>query len=463
MMVIINSSKGFAILASVLLLCIAGIVFTVNMAFSQLIDNQLMGNYYRNHEAFVNAESGIHLILSKIDQSTSLLNVLPLSYEPPGSHFTVQIERINKNTVSINSFATSNDGSAKRQIYVEVNHEVTYKLPVAAISSDGKLNLDASATINEGCEGVNRFDCKSPGNIAKYQLVSQPNKEIESSEACTGSSLGENVIDQNALYSDKLSNNFMIIGEKISVIDKYGNTTLETITWPQNIVKGDDFYGHTVDENLSPTSLLESTFGVNREDALDKLNNSPDVLRIDMNDGDKTSCSRRLGELDPSISTIYIKGDCNIEPHQQFIAMASIEKRFTIGSVDNPKLVFMEGGTFVNESSEGVSVMGLLYFLPSVIDKLDSQGRPVVDPNNINQYLQVEKPEVDMGGIRINGAVLSEYRCSHNGLDKFDITGKKQHFSVRYDKTVLNKLYENLGRMSIDSGYSIIKGSWKDF
>lgn len=459
----INDNQGFAILASALLLCIAGIIFTVNMACSQLIDNQLMGNYYRNHEAFVNAESGVDLMLSKIDQSTSLLNALPFSYHPPGSPFTVTVDRLNKNTVSITSLATSNDGSAQRQIYLEVNHEVTYKLPLAALSSNGKLNLDSNATINDGCEGVSLADCKSPGNIAKFQLVSQPSKETESSGECSESALGENVIDQNALYGEKINNNFLTIGEKISVIDKYGNRTLKTISWPRNTANDDNFYGLKVNENLSPSSLLESTLGVTREDALVELNHSPDVQRIDMNDGNQTSCSTRLQELDPSISTIYIKGDCNIEPHDPLVYSPSIDKRFTVGSVDNPKLIFMEGGTFTHESSDGVSVIGLLYFLPNMVDKIDPQGRPVIDPNNANQYLQVEKASVDLGGIRVNGALLSEYDCSYNGLDKLDKTGKKQHFSVRYDKTVLNKLYENLQRRSIDSGYSIINGSWKDF
>ena len=72
------------------------------------------------------------------------------------------------------------------------------------------------------------------------------------------------------------------------------------------------------------------------------------------------------------------------------------------------------------------SPLVLLYFIPGIDD----------DGNIMTS--------VDMGGVRVNGAMLSEYNCSHNASDKTDNQGTKQHFSARYDKTVLNQLYKNL-------------------
>ena len=125
--------------------------------------------------------------------------------------------------------------------------------------------------------------------------------------------------------------------------------------------------------------------------------------------------------------------------------------------------MFLEGGTFITQPNTGASVIGMLYFLPGLTDKLDADGNPVADPDNEGETLQVEMQDVDMGGIRVNGAVLSDYNCSHDGYDKTDTTGTKQHFSARYDKTVLNKLYEHTGSVALDSGYSFVEGSWRDF
>ncbi|MCW8995333.1 MAG: hypothetical protein OQK77_05920 [Psychromonas sp.] len=246
----IKQERGFAVLMSAILLSIAGIAFTTNMASTQLIDNQIVGNYYRNNEAFINAESGINLILSKIDESSTILAGLPKTYAPSGSYFTVRITRINKNSVEISSLGTSKDGSAQRTIQVQVYHEVSYGIPESALLSNGKLNLDSTATINEGCEGVSAADCKSPGNIAKYQLVSNPTNAQSVTDECTKSAIGENEIDQNALYTDSEDNNFLVIGEQKSIVDEDGNTVTETVTWPNDLPLGSDFYGVSVAENL---------------------------------------------------------------------------------------------------------------------------------------------------------------------------------------------------------------------
>lgn len=460
----IKQAKGFAVLTSAVLLSIAGIAFTSNMASTQLIDNQVVGNYYRNNEAFVNAESGINLILSKIDDSSAILASLPLPYEPQGSHFKVLITRLNKNTVEISSLGSSQDGSAQREIHLQVYHETAYNIPGAPVSANGKFNLDSTATINEGCEGVNAANCKSPGNISDYQLVSNPANESQKTDSCTGSTLGQNQIDQSALYnSDSADNNFQIIGEERSFVDEYGDTVTETVAWPNEVPAGSDFYGAEVAEDLSPTTLFESTFGVTREAGVNALQSSSDVVKIDMNDGVNISCSKRLQALSEEVTTIYIKGDCDIDQNDASKSITSENKRFTIGTVDNPKRVFLEGGTFITKPNTGASVIGMLYFLPGLTDKLDANGDPIPDPDNEGAYLQEDMQSIDMGGIRVNGAMLTDYNCSHDGYDKTDNNGTKQHFSARYDKTVLNKLYENTDSLATDSGYSFVAGSWRDF
>lgn len=459
----IKQAKGFVVLTSVVLLSIVGIAFTSNMASTQLIDNQVVGNYYRNNEAFVNAESGINLILSKIDESSAILASLPLPYEPADSHFKVLITRLNKNTVEISSLGTSLDNSAQREISLQVYHETAYNIPLAPVGSNGKLNMDSTATINEGCEGVSAANCKSPGNIADYQLVSNPANESQETDLCTGSTLGQNQIDQSALYSDSADNNFLTIGEEISFVDEFGDTVTETVGWPNDVPAGSNFYGVEVEDNLSPTTLFESTFGVSREAGVNTLQASSEVAKIDMNDGVNISCSKRLQALSDEITTIYIKGDCDIDQNDASHSITSENKRFTIGSVDNPKRVFLEGGTFITQPNTGASVIGMLYFLPGLTDKLDADGNPIPDPENEGAYLQVEMQSIDMGGIRVNGAMLTDYNCSHDGYDKTDKNGTKQHFSARYDKTVLNKLYENTGSLAVDSGYSFVAGSWRDF
>lgn len=452
-MCFIKGDKGFAVLMSALLLSIAGMAFTANMASTQLIDNQVMANYYRNNEAFVNAESGIHLILSKIDESSTILASLPLTYHPAGSNYTVQIERLNKNRVEICSLGTSHDGSAQREIHLQVYHEVSFKIPEAALSSNGKLNLDSTATLNEGCEGVSAADCKSPGNIAKYQLVSNPANETQVTE-CTGSMLGQNQIDQAAFYnSDSADNNFMTIGKEINAVDEFGDKVTDIVSWPYELPFGSNFYGVAAATDLSPSTLFESTFGVSREVGVNVLQTSFDVVNIDMTVAGAISCSKQLADVADDNSTIYIKGDCDIDQNDASQSITSENKRFTIGTVDHPKLIFIEGGTFITQPNTGASVIGMLYFLPGEHTTVDENG---------NELL-MEDQSVDMGGIRVNGAMLSEYNCSHDGYDKTDNNGTKQHFSARYDKTVLNKLYGDTGSVAIDSGYSIVEGSWRDF
>ena len=465
----IKKNKGFAVLLTTMLLSVAAISFTTNMAATQLIDNQVMANYYRSSEAFINAESGIHVILSQIDKSSTRLDSLPFSYHPSGSHYTVDVERVNKNTVAISSLGRSKDGSAQRTIQLQIYHQVSYNIPESALSSNGKLNLDATTMINDGCEGLNADECNSPGNIAKYQLISAPSNETQLSDLCTGATLGENQIEASVFYGE--NNNFQTVGEEKNVIDKAGNAVVdafgdkvtEITPWSYNQPAGSVFYDLSNGEHLSPLTLFESTFGVSREAGGNALQVSSDVAIIETKHKHKgsMSCSKQLLNIDKEITTIYIKGDCKIGVNDTFKSVTSGNHRFTIGSVDYPKQVFIEGGRFIMGANIETSVIGMLYFLPGKHPAVDENDQLIL--NEDGETVLVEDSSVEMNGIRVNGALLSDYNCSYAGANQAHNMNTNVNFSVRYDKAVLNKLYKNIGSVEVDSGYHIIEGSWRDF
>jgi hypothetical protein len=445
----INQDKGFVVLTTTVLLSIASIAFTAQMASTQLLDNKIVGNDYRNNEAFVNAESGLNLLLSRLDDpilgsdifnSATSDDSTTYTDSSTDNHYSVQLTWLNSDTLELVSMGTSMDDSAQRIISLQINPEMDFNLPGAAVSLNGKVNLDASATVNNGCEGVSAADCKSPGNFADSQLVSNPANETErTTDLCTGSTgdTGKNVIADSVFYKSINSDNSLKIGGF--------NADDEVIRWSSNIPPGSDFFGAPAGVSAA-SSLFESTFGVSENAGVTALKSSAGVAKIDMTDGLTTSCSSRLQALGDEIDTIYITGDCDIEQNDATQSVTSENKRFTIGTVDNPKMVFIEGGTFIDAPNTGASVIGLLYFLPGT----NGDG--------------TEDSSVDMGGVRVNGSMLSEYRCSHDGYDKADPKITKQHFSVRYDKTVLNTLYGKIGRnRPIYNGYSIVQGSWRDF
>ena len=258
----IKKTKGFAVLVSAMLLSIAGIAFTTNLASTQLIDNQVVANYYRNNEAFINAESGINMILSKIDDSSAILVDLPFTYQPIGGNYRVQVERLTKNRVEVSALGLSSDGSAEREIHLQIYHQTTYNIPLAAVSTNGKVHLRDTAIINDGCEGVSVANCNSPGNIAKYQLVSNPTRETQQIAGCTDLLSDQSLIDQNTLYTAPDDNNFLVVGKEINVVDEFGNSTKKSVSWPNNVPKGEHFYGVDVANDSSPSTLFESIFGL---------------------------------------------------------------------------------------------------------------------------------------------------------------------------------------------------------
>lgn len=478
-----RTQTGFAVLASAIILSLASIVYTANLAQSQLVDNQVLANHYRNKEAFVNADSGVNLILSKLNNAEIAEDMLPsLPFTFPeevttSTPYQVSVERVATNRLQISSSGRSLDGSAAKEISLQVYYAVSYDIPISPITSDGKLNIDNTGTINDGCEGVSADECRSEGNIAEKLMISQPGSEQTAVEPCTG---GDSSIGINSVATEAINSSYEN--------DSNGSTysSFQQAGLVSEVVNNDWGPAHssegTVFENADPISdmnnaesLFESMFGVTLESGKEVLDSSGDVMRIDMTNPNAVSCSEQLKEVDDETTVIYIKGDCNIDQNDASHSATSENQRFTIGSPDNPKMVFIEGGTFITQPNTGASVIGMLYFLPSMVGMVDADGNPLQqngellpldkhgDPLPGYEQGTEELASVDMGGIRVNGALLSEYQCSHDGYDKTDSTGSKQHFSARYDKTVLNNLYGQLGMDPEGYSYQLVEGTWRDF
>ncbi|TEW54610.1 hypothetical protein E2R68_07870 [Psychromonas sp. RZ22] len=452
-----NNKQGFAVLTFAILLSVAGIVYTVNMARSQLIDNQVLANYYRNSEAFINAESGVNLILNKLNSvaiANELIENLPFVYPAQMSENTpyqVTVTKITRHKFQIVSKGQSQDASASRQISLQVYYSNAFDIPVAPVSSNGKLNINALAMINDGCEGLSKEGCRSPGNIAKQLIVSQPSAELEQTDLCTGDELQVNSIDENAIYG--------------LLEDQTGETRFKEISnnqWGVAASSTGSIFDQvsSIEDMSNASSLFQRTFGINLEDAQDELSSSGQVVRIDMTHLSSLSCSDQLQDVSDDTSVIYIKGDCNIDQNDTLKSQTSEYNHFTVGSSERPKMVFIEGGTFITETNTTASVIGMLYFLPATHDVMDELGSIVY----IDGVKQTQKDQrIDMAGIRVNGALLSEYNCSTGGVDTIDSDSTQQYLSARYDKTILNTLYQQMGMTAAASSYQLVAGTWRDF
>lgn len=449
-----NDEQGFAILTSTILLSIASIMFTVNMASSQLVDNQIIGNYYRNNEAFANAESGINFVFAQLDDTviaTTMLVDLPFQYTSTTHHYSINVEEVHANKIKITSVGTSMDGTAKREVKVDVDFFLHYPIPAAALSTNGKLNLDDSALVNDGCEGLARDSCGGSGNVAEQMLVSNPDNEgDDSDELCAGGQVGSNIVADGVLKGES----------KPKTIDKItAPDGSERYDWGKvSMLPESKVGGLSSDENMVANSLFEATFGIEMNQAnLDYLWDN--VASIDMTLGG--DCSEMLKNVRNEDEIIFIKGDCEISQYYAEQSKTSENKVFTIGSTNLPKLVFIEGGTFVTAPNTRTAVVGMLYFLPGKHDRVDEEGSILYGEDGI--AIQVEDSSIDMGGINVNGALLSEYKCSHDGYDKTDNNETKQHFSVRFDKQILSELYSQIGIGATGSYYRFSKGTWRDF
>ena len=424
--------KGFAVLTTVVILSAAGIIYTLNMAHSQLIDNRILGNIFRNNEALVHAESGINLILNKLSHlntAEDILNHLPFTYPEilsDTNDYQILVKHVDdtdEQQLLITSMGYSQDKTATKIVTLKVQRIEVFDIPVSALSSNGQLKINSKGNINTGCEGLAKEDCRSPGNIAEQAVINQVSPESNDNELC--------VSDENdSLLTYEVKN---IVNQEWGEATSFAGTLFDGVT-----------------EISEPSSLFQRTFGISLNDAKQVLAFSDKVASVDMTDSPVLSCSEQLSEIDSNISVIYIKGDCEIEADSE---------HFTIGTSNEPKMVFFEGGSFSTQANTGVSVNGMLYLIPSTQALLDENGEEIYI-DGVKQL--VEQQSVDISGTRINGALLSEYNCLHNESDK-DKNASTQHFSVRYDKIVLNTLYSQLELVASVTHYQIIAGSWKDF
>jgi len=413
-----GKQQGFVILTSVVLLCVGGILFTTNMVSSQLIDNQIVGNYYRNNEAFVNAESGVHFALSQLPPPATLdPKNLPFSYSSADNHYKTQVTMAasSSDRLQITSEGTSADGTAKKVMTLEVEPYFDFPIPTAAFSSNGKVNLTGNnddndnnnALIINGCDGA---ECQASGSVAENSLLTNPELEYPSDVGCTESQGQENLIDENTLV---------------------GNITVDTVSkgesgiyeWGESLFpKGAEIGGISIDSELSASSLFEKTFGTEMsQESLNLLRNN--ALIIDMKEGD--DCLDKLQEVSNTDVIIFISGTCTLN---SYIST-------TIGTSEEPKLVIAEDGVFAGQ----VNIFGMLYFIPDIIAEGEESDLAI-----------------DMGGVSVEGALLSEYNCSYlnnNGASLF----------VNFNKSALNNLYAALGVEAIASGYRLSVGTWRDF
>lgn len=443
--------KGFAVLTSAVLLSLAGIVFTANMASTQLVDNQVIGNYYRNNEAFVNAESGVHLVLSKLDDpvlAKEMLENLPFQ-SPTGGLYIVSAKTIAINRLEIISSGTSTDGTALREIRLEVDFLALYPLPDAPISAY-KLNLDPGVLVDSGCE-LDPDNCLAEGNSSENTVASYPDAETAETDPCTGGALKENIFATG--YGGTFHEGAEIRENGILKIYQNGGF----VTAPDD----DEEYVE------APASIFEEIFG---QPYAESNFDAESVVNIN-----GKFCSQELSNLvTDDTEVVIIDGDCEIEQSYTEKSVSSENKVLTIGSADHPKFVIIEGGTFITAPNTGASVVGMLYFLPQE-DLINEDGNLVnesgqlVDEDGVvlaegADPVQSENLSIDMGGVNVNGAMLSDYKCSHDGYDQSDSKETKQHFSARFDKLALTELYKQIEIISsTGSVYRIAQGTWRDF
>lgn len=464
-----NGQKGFAVLITTVILSIASITYTANMAYLQLMDNKVLGNYYRNNQAFLNAESGINLILNKLSSVTvanEMVTNLPFIYPSQvsiGMPYQVTVTELGINQLGISSVGYSLDGTALRNILMAVDYQIDFATPPAALLSNGKINVSASDLINDGCEGLSSTACRSPGNIADQIIISHTDsldtRLVEENigpdaEWCIGDITADNDHENNIDLT-------AIQGE---LIDEEGGSRFKEINnneWGSATALTGDIFGQAneIDDLDNSRSLFESTFGAAWQSVKEQFATSESVAHIDMTGFNVMSCSEQLQSIDADTSIIYIQGDCDIASHSVNASNNTLNNQFTIGSTADPKMVFMEGGTFTSTANIDTSIIGMLYLMPDTEEMLDSNGNPIY----IDGIKQIKQAlSVDLGGINVNGSLLSDYDCSASKLHDVPF-GNKNAFSIRYGKQTLNKLYQNLGMIPSAIHYQYVAGSWRDF
>ena len=452
--VVKSKRRGFAVLSSVILLSLASIMFTTHMVSSQLIDNKIIANYYRNAEALANAESGVNFILAQLDDTGSaqtLLTNLPFEHYNSSLNYHVTVEEIQIGQIRITANGTSSDGSAKREINVDADFYLNFPIPEAAISTNGKLALGDLAVVNDGCEGLGRDACLSKGNIAPQMLVSNPGLESDvTDDVCSSPDLGESTISPDALRGES---------EPKLIQEVTSEEGVEYFDWGDRLLSEEiEIGGVPLTQEGQANSLFEMILGFEMSEFnLDNLWNH--VTSFDMSSGG--DCSDVLQSVTDEDNIIYIKGDCIINEYYALDNHTFDHNIFSIGSNQAPKLVLLEGGTFVMPANMEISIVGMLYLLPSTHDSVDEQGNTEYGENGL--AIQLQDPSINLAGIHVDGALLSEYHCSHDGVDNQENYESQSHLSARFNKQVLNQLYSTMGIGTTGSGYRLSAGTWKDF
>ena len=484
-----KQQQGFAVLTTAVILSVASIAYTTHMAYLQLIDNKVLANYYRNSEAFANAESGVNLILSKLNTvtvATEMIDNLPFTYPNqviPTTPYQVTVTAITTNKLQISSIGYSEDGSALRNISVEVYYYIDFDTPIAPLLSNGQLKINASDSINDGCGGLSVSECRAPGNIAKKVIVSHPVVNQITANQTMPNGANSDAADINVaslIDSDTTQNSTLCVddiegtGNSLNLeaiygqlVDEEGATRFQEVNDNQwgaiASITSPIFDGiAAIEDTANAGSLFESIFGVTWESAKAQFSHSESVAYIDMTSINTVSCSEELQYVDDEINLIYIKGDCVIDSLDAIESNASsmiVDNHFTIGSTDNPKMVFIEGGAFIAPVNIVSTVIGMLYLIPATYDVVDSNGNALYI-DGIKQTQQEQ--DIDIAGIQVNGSLLSEYNCTASAPSNIDNSAQK-HFSTRYDKSVLNSLYKQLGMTPVESHYQLVAGTWRDF
>ena len=422
-----SNHAGFAVLTIVLLLSLASLIYTLNMAQVQLLDNQLLANDYRNKEALLHAESGVSLMLNQLNHANAasqLLNQLPFVYPDVLSSnvpFQVQLSQQVDQPLQITSTGYSQDLHAMKQIVLTLQAVTRYGIPESGVTSNAALTLNDKAKIQRDCE----------------------------SQGCTDAELAAPLIDAR-LFNSPLcldSASLNLPSEQINLQQQlnphsWGTATSFAGTFLDNA-------GTLIDMNTAQ-SLFEKTFGTYRSDALYTLSMADGVITINTEDtalkGDmNTLCRQALQQTDDNHQVLYIQGDCDL---------TSNTTPYILGSSEYPKIIFIEGGRFISQA--GVRINGLLYYLPGKQPVLNAEGEKVY----LNGVLQtMEEQTVNLTGVQVNGALLSEYACSYNTQE----AEQAPFLWVNYNQDVLNTLYQQLTVLPLSVQYKQAQGSWRDF
>ncbi len=215
-----KKQQGFAVLTSAVLLSLAGIIFTTNMASTQLVDNQIIGNYYRNNEAFANAESGMNFVLSQLDDDVkieTLLTSLPYSHSEPTHHYIVQVDQVTSNKLEITSSGTSVDNTASRRIQLQIDFYSNFPIPSTPIGANGKLNFSKFNLGDPNCKGIDPMDCLTNGNTAEMVIESNPSIDGKAEGDCAGSTSHSAKFNQNSIDLSGISEGGTIESDFVGV------------------------------------------------------------------------------------------------------------------------------------------------------------------------------------------------------------------------------------------------------